>query len=180
MPAALRNLRVRFLQSRGPEVVTGIAALFWLWNQPAELHRLSEYLMTKWHHSPGEMYGSLTVLTLKSSQIAHSCLYVRMPGLEWQTVNCYPPSSPWITHSSHWWNSRKEIRNSPTDCRRVSRLLCKLSVSSSFLTSEIASFLNCQNNMTWVEIQGWYLCFSYWFDVKLRKSYFCCSILNRI
>lgn len=122
MPAALHNLRVGFLQSRGPEVVTGIAALFWLWNQPAELHRLSEYLMTKWHHSPGEMYGSLTVLTLKSSQIAHSCLYVRMPGLEWQTVNCYPPSSPWITHSSHWWNSRKETGDSPTgdsptDCR---------------------------------------------------------------
>lgn len=65
MPVALRNMYVP-PQSRGPEMVTGIAALFWLWNQPAELHRLCEYLMTKWHHPRWEVYGISTVLTLKS------------------------------------------------------------------------------------------------------------------
>lgn len=100
MPAGLHKIRVGvFFQSRRPEMVSGVAALFWLWNQSAELHCLCEYPVMKWHHPPREMYGSLTVLTLKSSQIAHSWLYVWIPGLEWQTVNCFPPSSAWISHS---------------------------------------------------------------------------------
>lgn len=114
MPVALRNMRVRLFQSWGPEMVTGVTALFWLWNQPAELNRVCKYLMTNWHHPWWEILGSLTVPALNSSLIAHSCLEVQTPALEWQTVNCFPQSSAWITHSPHWRNSSKETRDTPT------------------------------------------------------------------
>lgn len=66
--------RVSVSQSRGPEMVPGIAPLIWLWNQSTKLHCLGKSTpKQRGAVVPGLMLGVRAFLTPNSAQISHSC-----------------------------------------------------------------------------------------------------------
>lgn len=44
-----------------------------------------------------------------NTSLSPNSTFVVMPSLRWQTVNCFPPSSAWISHCPSVWNSVLEV-----------------------------------------------------------------------